>query len=273
MIARISSLTSYYRRFIQDFFTSAALLHLLLRKDVSYIWTKPQQKAFEHLKVSILAQLDDDNKKHIITYASQSISGVERNYAPTELEYLAAAQHYFIQNQQLYRRNHKQSALSLLVVKSNEVERILHNIHNEPLGRPKPKEPLHPILVRQPFDCVGTDYVRPLSRTTKGNQYIIAATEYLTKKVKASATPNCTTQITAQFMYNEIICRHEMPKVILTDRATSFQNELITALLHIVGTKHRLSSLYHRQTNGLTEHFNRTLCTILAKYAEQHHGE
>ena len=25
--------------------------------------------------------------------------------------------------------------------------------------------------------------------------------------------------------------------------------------------------------NGLTECFNRTLCTILAKYAEQHHGE
>ncbi|CAI2191081.1 11117_t:CDS:1, partial [Funneliformis geosporum] len=41
------------------------------------------------------------------------------------------AQHYFIQNQQLYRRNRKQSAQLLLIVKSKEVERILHNIYNE----------------------------------------------------------------------------------------------------------------------------------------------
>ena len=43
-------------------------------------------------------------------------------------------QHYFVQNQQLYRRNHKHSTQPLLVIKTNEVESILHNIHNEPLG-------------------------------------------------------------------------------------------------------------------------------------------
>jgi hypothetical protein len=112
-------LASYYRRFIQDFSTSAAPLHLLLRKDAPYIWTEPQQKAFEHLKIclttapvliypdfkrkfllftdgsyiglgAVLAQLDDNNKERVIAYASRSISGAERNYAPTELECLAA---------------------------------------------------------------------------------------------------------------------------------------------------------------------------------------
>ena len=146
------------------------------------------------------------------------------------------AQHYFIQNQQLYRRNRKNPSQPLLVIKTNEVEQTLHNIHNEPLGghlarditynkiasryywpgmyktidnwirtcdvcqrqgRPKPKEPLHPIPVGQPFDRVGIDYVGPLPRTTKGNRYIIVATEYLTKWVEASATPDCTAQITA----------------------------------------------------------------------------
>ncbi|CAI2188200.1 3955_t:CDS:1, partial [Funneliformis geosporum] len=34
---------------------------------------------------------------------------------PQQLAIIKQAQHYFIQNQQLYRRNHKQSALSLLV--------------------------------------------------------------------------------------------------------------------------------------------------------------
>ena len=44
------------------------------------------------------------------------------------------AQHYFIQNQQLYRRNRKNPSQPLLVIKTTEVERILHNIHNESLG-------------------------------------------------------------------------------------------------------------------------------------------
>ncbi|CAI2196473.1 18224_t:CDS:1, partial [Funneliformis geosporum] len=47
--------------------------------------------------------------------------------------------------------------------------------------RPNPKEPLHPIPVEQPFDRVEIDYVGPLSRITKENQYIIVTTEYLIK--------------------------------------------------------------------------------------------
>ncbi|CAI2161349.1 10280_t:CDS:2 [Funneliformis geosporum] len=76
-----------------------APLHLLLRKDMPYIWTEPQQKVFEYLKIClttasvliyadfkqkfllftdrsyirlevVLVQLDDDNKEYIIAYNS-----------------------------------------------------------------------------------------------------------------------------------------------------------------------------------------------------------
>ena len=39
---------------------------------------------------AVLVQLDDNNKEHVIAYVSWSISEVEWNYAPTELECLAA---------------------------------------------------------------------------------------------------------------------------------------------------------------------------------------
>jgi transposase InsO family protein len=34
--------------------------------------------------------------------------------------------------------------------------------------------------------------------------------------------------------------------------------------------RHQLSSAYHPQTNGLTERFNKTLCTTLAKYVSDY---
>ena len=112
-------------------------------------------------------------------------------------------------------------------------------------GGPVIKVPLYPIQIGQPFDRIGIDYVGPLPVTTNGNKYIIVATEYLTKWVEAIAVPDTKATTTAQFIYNEIVCRHGCPKEILTDRATSFKNELIEALLHVIGSKHRLFSPYH----------------------------
>ena len=255
--------------------------------------------------------MDINLYNNLYFYITQSIYPPSSTPAE-QLSIQKQAKYYLVHNQFLYRHNKRQTDKPLQVIKSTEVETLLHNMHNEPIsghlgrdvtfnrisrdyywpnmyktiaewiktcdvcqrqGAPQRQEPLHPIAVGQPFDRVGIDYVGPLPRTTQGNRYIIVATEYLTKWVEAAAVPDCTAKTTAQFIYQDIICRHGTPKEILTDRATSFQNELIAALLHIVGTRHRLSSPYHPQTNGLTERFNRTLCTILAKYATQHQGE
>ena len=74
------------------------------------------------------------------------------------------------------------------------------------------------------WTTIGIDYVRLLLRTKQSNRYIIIAMEYLTKWVKATAVSDCTAQTTAQFIFQEIVCRYGTLKEILTDRTTSFQN-------------------------------------------------
>ena len=125
---------------------------------------------------------------------------------------------------------------------------------------------MHPIPVEKPFDWVWIDIVRPLKVTSNNNRYIIVATEYLTKWPEAKAIPDMKATTVAKFIYDEIISRHGYPKELLSDQGTPFCNELVDSLCQLMGTKHRLASAYHPQTNGLTEHFNKTLCTILAKY-------
>jgi hypothetical protein len=136
-------------------------------------------------------------------------------------------------------------------------------------GQKGGKGNLHPIKVGEPFERIGIDFVGPLERTKKGNRYILVVTDYLTKWPEAKAMKEATAKNVIEFIYEEIICRHGCPRVILSDRGTHFRNELVDGLCEKFEIKHKLSSPYHPQTNGLVERFNRTLCEALAKIVEK----
>src|SRR5436190_22508998 len=122
---------------------------------------------------------------------------------------------------------------------------------------------------RKPFERIGIDFVGPLERTKDGNKYILVVTDYLTKWPEAEAMKEATAKNVVEFIYRKIICTHGCPKVILSDRGTHFRNKLVDGLCEKFEIKHKLSSPYHPQTNGLVERFNRTLCESLAKVSEK----
>lgn len=224
----------------------------------------------------------------------------------------AKAKHYLLINGLLYKRNRKNPQRPLRVIKISEMEMILYSFHEDPLAghfgynetfraiseryfwpqmgndikrhvqscdtcqkRQKPirTERLHPIKVGRPFDRIGMDIVGPLPLTKRNNQYIVVATEYLTKWPEARALPNAKAASVASFFYEDIICRHGCPKELLTDQGTHFVNELLDTMCNRLGVKHRLSTPYHPQTNGLVERFNRTLCEILARYSGEYEDD
>ena len=55
--------------------------------------------------------------------------------------------------------------------------------------------------------------------------------DYLTKWPEARAVPEATADTTAQFLYEQIICQHGCPQIILSDKGTHFNNNTIKALL------------------------------------------
>lgn len=222
------------------------------------------------------------------------------------------SRYFIVLNDQLYKKNKNNPNRPIKVVKESEVEDVLYHTHSDPLaghfsldetyrrvkiryywlqmfndvrqyvrtcdecqrrGKNRRIEPLHPIKVGQPFDRLGMDIVGPLPKTKNGNMYIVVATEYLTKWPEVRAIPNAKAASVVTFFYEDVICRHGCPKEILTDRGTHFVNEMLDSLCQNLGTKHRLSTAYHPQTNGLVERFNRTLCEMLAKYANNHQDD
>ena len=88
---------------------------------------------------------------------------------------------------------------------------------------------------------------------------------YLTKWLEAKPLTNATAEAVAQFIYDEIICRHGAPSVLISDQGTHFKNKVIDELSDKFRMEHRFSLPYHLQTNGLVECFNQTLCEGLKK--------
>jgi len=46
-------MASFYRRFVPNFLSLASLLNELVKKDVSFIWGKKQEYAFQQLKAKL----------------------------------------------------------------------------------------------------------------------------------------------------------------------------------------------------------------------------
>src|SRR5207237_3697934 len=109
-------------------------------------------------------------------------------------------------------------------------------------GRSRSNNLLHPIPVHSPFYQIGIDFVGPLPRTQRGKKYIIVAMDYLTKWPEERAVPEATAEAASTFIYEQIICQHSCPQVILSDRGTHFNNNLIKGLMEKFKINHILST-------------------------------
>lgn len=126
--------------------------------------------------------------------------------------------------------------------------------------------PLHVSLPLVPFEKWGIDYVGEIHpHSSRGMAYIVVATEYLTKWVEAKAVRTNDAKNAASFLFENIIARFGVPKILVSDRGTHFLNSIIEELTDRFQIDHRKTTPYHPQTNGQTERVNQTLATILRK--------
>ncbi|MCO5600928.1 hypothetical protein L7F22_055045 [Adiantum nelumboides] len=127
--------------------------------------------------------------------------------------------------------------------------------------------PLRPMMGARAFTKWGIDFVGPIAPFAyrMHAQYIIVATDYLTKWVEAKAISKNDAKTAAQFLYENIFTRYGLPMEIVSDRGTHFINEVIEFLLDEFMVICRKSAPYHPQANGQAKSTNKILVTILTK--------
>jgi hypothetical protein len=81
-------------------------------------------------------------------------------------------------------------------------------------------------------------------------------------------TKTCDALTSAIFVMNEIICKHGMVEVILSDQAKNFEADLFKHLCILLGAHKIRSSPYHAAGNGITERVNKVIKPALDKFVE-----
>ncbi|XP_078233603.1 uncharacterized protein LOC144583544 [Pogona vitticeps] len=134
-------------------------------------------------------------------------------------------------------------------------------------NRDRTKAKLCPLpVIDTPFKCILVDIVGPLPKATKrGNRFILTIVDHATRYPEAIPLTNIETNTVADALVG-YMSRMGFASEIITDLGTSFTSKLMKRLWQICGIKHKETTAYHPESNGLTEKFNGTLMRMIRAY-------
>lgn len=132
---------------------------------------------------------------------------------------------------------------------------------------PKPtyRNPLIPLpIIETPFERIGLDIVGPLPKGARGHQYILVILDYATRYPEAIPLRKATSRQIAKELFL-LFTSMGIPKEILTDQGSPFMSRVMKELCALLKIKQLRTLVYHPQTDGLVERFNKTLKSMLRK--------
>ena len=118
------------------------------------------------------------------------------------------------------------------------------------------------------FAYIGIDLLEPLVTTVENHRFLVVAMDYFTKWMEVRPLVSKDAKNIAQFVFDQVLMQHGCLLEILLNNGTEFCNVLMDVIMIQMNIKHVMTSPYHPQCNGLTERFNRTLCTLSEKNRE-----
>ena len=131
------------------------------------------------------------------------------------------------------------------------------------------RAPLVPLPVMEtPFERIAIDIVGPLPKSRVGNRFVLVICDYTTRYPDAVPLRSCDTEHVVEALVN-FFAQVGVPREILSDQGTNFTSQLMKEIQNLLHVRAMKTTPYHAQTDGLVVHFNKTLKSMLHKYAAE----
>ena len=118
----------------------------------------------------------------------------------------------------------------------------------------------------------GLDIIGKLLVAKGGKCFVLLATDYFTNWVEAEAFSAITANDVINFIWKHLICRFGMPKFLVMDNQTQFNNAKVEGFVEMYGIKINFSPVYHPQANGMVKATNKLIVGNLRRNLEDRRG-
>nr|GEW96812.1 reverse transcriptase domain-containing protein [Tanacetum cinerariifolium] len=251
-------LARYYRRFIENFSKIAKSLTILTRKCKTFNWGEEQELAFQTLKdklcnAPLLALLD--GPEYFMVYCDASGLGIG-----CVLMQRGKVIAYASRQLKEGRVKPKRVRAMNMTLQSSIKDRILaaqKEAVDESIG-----DKMHYDLrdrywwpgMKKDIVVIAMDFVTKLPRTSSGHDKIWVIVDRLTKSAHfLPIREDYKMDRLARLYLNEIVARHGVPILIISDRDGRFTSRFWQSMQEAFGTRLNMSTAYHPQTNGQSE--------------------
>ncbi|KAJ8501040.1 hypothetical protein OPV22_011592 [Ensete ventricosum] len=129
----------------------------------------------------------------------------------------------------------------------------------------QPMVPLTTADCAWPFAQWGIDLLGPFPPASGQRRFLIVGVDYFTKWLEAEPLASITERQVEGFVWKNIITRFDLPKTIITDNGTQFNNAKFKMFCQNYRIQLKFSSVAHPQANELAEVTNRAILERLKK--------
>lgn len=121
----------------------------------------------------------------------------------------------------------------------------------------QPSKMLNSVVSPWPLARWGLDIIRKLPIDKRGNCFILVETNYITNWVEAETYTKNTQNNVITFIWKQIICSFCIPRALIMDNETQFNNPNVSELCEQYGIMINFSLVYYPQANGMGEATNK----------------
>ncbi len=110
----------------------------------------------------------------------------------------------------------------------------------------------------EPWNTIAIDLLT-LPLTTEGHKYLLVANDHFSRFSILIPLKDKQATSVARALIDDVFCKYNTPKVLLSDRGTEFNNKILNAICKEFGITKSNVIAYHPASSDMVERQNRTI--------------